>query len=279
MNPFRSIPVGMYHHVNQHSNDFITVRVDHFESQMRMLAERGIQTLSATEFRECLSGTRSIPKRAVLLTFDDAWLDLYSHAFPILKHYGHRFTVFVVSEWTNRASEKTLNQVPSIFPTHGIAEQWVDGNRIHEVICGWSHLEEMMASGLCSIENHTATHQTHRYLKDRAQLTDEIGHCKEALQKHLGIDSRQLCWPRGRYSKLGLEVASSLGIEITYLVRRGVNLPIGSSLPIKRFTVDDVDGATMEEWIRLFSRPVMGYLYSRIKPDRLLQKWNKWRSK
>lgn len=278
MNIYHSIPVGMYHHVNENGRDFITVSTANFSSQMRMLAEKGYRTLSASEFRECKLRLRPVPDRAVLLTFDDAWLDIYVHAFPILRQYGHRFTVFVVSEWTRKASEKPPGELPRSFPMHSTAERWVAGDRAAEVICGWPHLQEMMSSGLCSIENHTASHETIRFLEDRPLLTDQIRRCQEALKQYLGVESRQLCWPCGRYSRTGLEAAAELGVDVSYLVRRGVNLPAGSAMKIKRFTVDDVDGATMAGWLRLFSSPLRGYLYSRLKPDRWMKKFNKQRS-
>jgi peptidoglycan/xylan/chitin deacetylase (PgdA/CDA1 family) len=268
MSIYCSIPVGMYHHVNQNAGDFVTVSTANFESQMRWLAEEKYRTLSAAEFRECKLGLRPVPPRAVLLTFDDAWLDLYVNAIPILKHYGLRFTVFVVSDWTRSASESRPGALPRGFPRHSQAEQWLAGGRAGEVMCGWGHLEEMKASGLCSVENHTATHGTHRILQDENQLLDHIGRGQQALREHLGVESRQLCWPRGRYSETGLQVAATLNIDVTYLVRRGVNLPFGNAMKIKRFTVDDIDGIGLDSWLRLFSQPLRGYLYSRIKPDR-----------
>ena len=46
MNP---VPVFMYHHVNLHKGDMVTVTPDVFEGQMRFLAEAGYKTLRADE--------------------------------------------------------------------------------------------------------------------------------------------------------------------------------------------------------------------------------------
>lgn len=272
MNFYRSIPVGRYHHVNDNEQDYITVSTAHFEDQMRMLAEKKFRTLSAAEFRECKLGLMPVPERAVLLTFDDAWLDVYAKAFPIMKHYGHRFTVFVISEWTRKASEKPPAVTPGSFPLHNDAKTRVAGGRAGEVICGWSHLQEMLASGLCSVENHTANHDTQHFAEDRARLTEQIGLCQESLKKHLGVESRQLCWPHGNHSETGLQAAADLGIDVTYLVKAGINMPLGDAMEIKRFRVDDFNAATLEKWLRLYSSPLRGYLYVRLKLEKRLKK-------
>jgi len=277
MRLYCSIPVGMYHHVNENKRDFITVSTDNFEAQMHMLALRGYQTLSAAEFRECKLGRRPVPPRAVLLTFDDAWLDVYVNAFPILKKYGHHFTVFAVTEWIESAGGSPPSVLPRQFPTHSEAERLLFSTRINEVMCNWDHLREMQASGLCSVENHTSSHETHRILGNRELLRDHIRRGQAALREKLGIESRQLCWPRGRTSREGLRAAAELGIDVTYLVRRGVNMPIGDAMSVKRFTVDDYDGDTLESWLKLFAAPLRGYVYSRLKPDRWLKKWRQAR--
>ena len=37
----------------------------------------------------------ALPEKAIVITFDDAWRDIYLHGFPLLKKYDYPFTVFV----------------------------------------------------------------------------------------------------------------------------------------------------------------------------------------
>jgi peptidoglycan/xylan/chitin deacetylase (PgdA/CDA1 family) len=258
----------MFHHVNEHERDFITVSVENFECMMAMLSREGYKTLSSEEFRRYKLGTEKVSKKSVLLTFDDAWLDIFVHAFPVMQQYGHKFTVFVVSDLTERASRYSRTTVPRSFPSHGEAERLLDSPRIGEVICGWDHLKTMLESGLCSIENHTASH-----LAPGVDLRSDIERGRSAIQKTLGVPANQLCWPKGKHDAHSLAIARELGIDITYLVRRGVNLPRLWTMKIKRFTVEDRDEKWLRRNLEIFSRPLYGYLYSRIKPDRLKRKW------
>lgn len=257
----------MFHHVNRHARDFVTVHTATFEAMMERLHREGYTTLSSEQFRRFKLGLQKVPPKTVLLTFDDAWLDVYLEAFPILQRYGFQFTVFAVSDWTEASSRNPRRADPPGFPLHSEAKKFIGTSHVGEVICSWEDLEAMLKSGLCSIENHTASH---RMEKD---LRSDIQKGREAIQKNLGVSGNQLCWPHGRHDRRSLALARELGIDITYLVRRGVNLPRLCNHKVKRFTVKDKDADWLLRQLQIFSRPVYGYLYSRIKPDQRKQRW------
>ncbi|MBI3755206.1 MAG: polysaccharide deacetylase family protein [Deltaproteobacteria bacterium] len=102
MNP---VPVFMYHHVSPHKGDMVTVTPDVFEAQMRFLKEAGYRTLSVDELVEIADGNLEIKEKAVVVTFDDGYLDNYVYAFPVLKKYNIKATIFVVTDWVEKSSE------------------------------------------------------------------------------------------------------------------------------------------------------------------------------
>jgi peptidoglycan/xylan/chitin deacetylase (PgdA/CDA1 family) len=269
-----SIPVGMYHHVNDHAGDFITVSVANFQRQMEWLRQEGFETLSAERFLAALHGDYRPARRCFVITFDDAWLDVYLHAFPVLKKYGHYFIIFAVSDLTDTASSQPFVVPPGHrFGSHSEAEKLIAQNRVGEVICSWNHLREMQASGFCSVENHTASHRNAANLAPEA-LRDDLLRCRNAIKDQLGRDNLHVCWPKGRHNAATLKLARELGFATTYLVRRGVNLRGGRSFAIKRFTVEDRDETWLKKQVRRYSNPLAGYLYSRFKPDRWMNKLN-----
>ena len=98
-----SVSVLMYHHVLK-KGGFIASSVEDFASQMRFLAEAGYKTLSAAEFTLYKKGELAVPKKSVLITFDDGWKDNYVYAYPILREFGLRASIFLVTQWIERAS-------------------------------------------------------------------------------------------------------------------------------------------------------------------------------
>ena len=157
----RSVPVGMFHHVNHNADDFITVSVKHFADQMACLVKEGVTTLSAQELLAHQLGQKEAPAKSFAITFDDAWLDVYVHAFPILKQHGLKFTIFVVTDWSETASQNPPATLPFDFPTHHDSEKLVRANRTGEVICGWNHLRDAQILTVHLPQNYEHYHQLH----------------------------------------------------------------------------------------------------------------------
>ncbi len=267
---YQSVPVCMYHHVNDHPDKYLTVSVENFRAQMKMLHSEGYTTLSSEEFRMYKTALGKVPRKSVLLTFDDAWLNIYVNAFPILREYKIKFTIFVVSERTARASERLITAVSQRFPPHHQAEPMAETTEAYKVVCSWDHLREMIKSGLCSVENHTATHG---HLED---IKLDISKGKHDIESELGIITSQLAWPRGKFDRKKIKTARQLGVNIAYTTRRGVNLPLMGALRISRFTVDDFGAEPFKKYLKIFSSPIFGFVYARLKPDRRRKKLLKW---
>ena len=91
------LPVLMYHHINDHVRDLVTISPSDFAGQMEYLARRGYQTLDLEQSLACLRGRRALNGRQVLLTFDDGFLDNWVYAYPILRKYGLRAVIFLAT--------------------------------------------------------------------------------------------------------------------------------------------------------------------------------------
>jgi peptidoglycan/xylan/chitin deacetylase (PgdA/CDA1 family) len=72
-----------------------------FERQMRHLA-RCWRVVAATEVLEAVEFGRPLPRRAVLVTFDDAYRDFAQIAWPIMRRHGLAATLFVPTAYPDR---------------------------------------------------------------------------------------------------------------------------------------------------------------------------------
>lgn len=75
-----------------------------FEAQVRCLAER-FSPVSMAEVLEAAGRPTRLPRRAVLVTFDDAYTDFARHAWPILRTAGVPVTLFVPTAYPGRQVE------------------------------------------------------------------------------------------------------------------------------------------------------------------------------
>jgi len=97
--PFRCrVIILMYHRVIETSSDFwnLCVSPKHFSEHLRILRQY-YRVLSLHELSNALKNKR-LPKRGVILTFDDGYADNLWNAKPLLEKYEVPATVFVASD-------------------------------------------------------------------------------------------------------------------------------------------------------------------------------------
>ena len=94
------LPVLLYHHVGPPrpgTMPGITTSPARFERQMRWLARRGYTGICPADWVRWLREGKGLPRKPVLLTFDDGYADLAEHALPILRRHGFGAVVFIVT--------------------------------------------------------------------------------------------------------------------------------------------------------------------------------------
>src|SRR5262245_48724325 len=96
------LPVLLYHYVGPESLEdrYCSLRVspEAFERQVRWMFENGYRGITAQQWESFQSSGGALPFKPVLLTFDDGYADFVDHALPVLRRYGFRATVFVVTQ-------------------------------------------------------------------------------------------------------------------------------------------------------------------------------------
>ena len=94
----RSVTVLYYHRVAElpHDPQCLTVTPTRFRDQMRWLKQKAAP-ISLEALVSALRGGQHLPRRGVVVTFDDGYADNIHAALPILKESGIPTTVFVSS--------------------------------------------------------------------------------------------------------------------------------------------------------------------------------------
>lgn len=149
------VPIVAYHSVaDEHDHMFsvLSLPVASFERQLQHLERRGFTTLTLYDVYGYLKSSAPLPRRAVVLTFDDGYLDNWVHAFPLLKKYGMKATIFVITDCVD----------PRSTPRPTLEDAWAGRVDRRELewwgYCSWPELEAMQRSGLVDVQSHTKTH-------------------------------------------------------------------------------------------------------------------------
>ena len=161
----KSLPVAMYHYINE-SPGAITVSPPCFKDHCRSMADKGWHGISLAEAEEFLIHGEPLPKKSLLITFDDGFLDNYLHALPALHAHGHKSVLFAV------ANRLEAGDSPRVSP-----EKLLDGNAESlphvarpvqknalgftvrsDVFCNHAEVRAMEQSGVMSVASHSRGH-------------------------------------------------------------------------------------------------------------------------
>lgn len=217
-----SIPVLMYRRVINNKvtakDNWICVHKTNFEKQLRLLELWGYTTITFSDYDLYLQGRFSMPRKPIIITIDDGYLDTYTYAYPLLKEYGMRAVVFVLGDRNIRYNkwdeQKTLSR-SSLMNKEQILEMYQNGFEIGA---------------------HTLSHPDLRTLTEK-EAWEEINSSKRALKKELGIDPITFCYPHGGLNKRTKSLVKEAGFKYACSVYSGPAVIDKDPLEIRRIAV------------------------------------------
>lgn len=272
MQTARNIAVLMYHHVTPQGGS-LAVTASRFDHQIRGLARAGFHSLSADEFAAFLEGAPT-PKKSVLITFDDGYLDNWVYAHPVLQRYGMRAILFaatgLIGQGRARPFQGQGTPLPACLP-HSQAQALMFGTNADAVMLRWDEIHAMVDAQTFEIHSHTHRHQRWDRQHDTSaaaleSLRTDLQHSRQKLIDELGWTSKHLCWPQGYFDADYQRIARQEGFQYLYTTdARGQNAPHGDPAHIYRIAVRNRPDPWLRMRIWLANHPVAGPLYNRWK--------------
>lgn len=121
----------------------------HFERICKVIRSRGFSTPT---FADLLDGSVT-GDRSLILSFDDGWSSVWSIAFPLIRKYGLRMTLFIVPHAVEDSDEcrSTLDETADISEL--VQRDFGSGRMLT-----WGEIRVMHASGLVDIQSHSLHH-------------------------------------------------------------------------------------------------------------------------
>lgn len=170
-----TVPIFMYHFILDDYGDYPDtenfLKPETLEEQLKYISENGYQTIYIDEMDDLYKY-----EKPVALTFDDCFVYFYDNAFPLLKKYNQKATIFIITDYINGENYLTEEQ-----------------------------LKEIADSGLVKIESHTKTHNYLDEMTYEEQVTEAV-ESKERLEAITGQEVTVYCYPSGRYNDETLDI-------------------------------------------------------------------------
>jgi peptidoglycan/xylan/chitin deacetylase (PgdA/CDA1 family) len=174
-----------HHGVDDSGNPF-TVSEKTFKSQMTYLFENGASWMTVAELGRALSA-RSLPPRAVCMTFDDGLPSTFEPISWLLES-GGKCTQFVVTSRVQEAEKLGEDSAKSL---------------------GWSRLKALANMGV-EIGSHTISHPDLTRLS-ASELRRELVEPKALLEEQLGRPVESLAYPFGLVNAGAVAAAGAAG--------------------------------------------------------------------
>ncbi|MBI3321269.1 MAG: polysaccharide deacetylase family protein [Candidatus Omnitrophica bacterium] len=215
------LPILGYHRVGSFKGDHVpTVSAEAFERQLTFLARRRYRVLSLQELIEALDRWPAVPRRSVVITFDDGYEETHTVARPLLKRFGFPAIVFIT---------------PAEVGLPGFAT--------------WEQVAEMARDGL-SIGSHTM-HHAYLPLVREDRLAEEVIESKRVIEQRLGgYPVRCLSYPVGGFTPKAQALAREAGYQVACTTNRARTLNALDRLALLRIKVTERDAHPLALWAK-----------------------------
>ena len=176
------IPVVMYHRVvataAEGGRHGIWVTRERFDAQLAALRRRGFTAVTFRDVAAHLDGERRLPRRPIVLTFDDGYADNHALAVPLLRRHGLTAVVFLIGDPGIRSNVWDAGGGEPAVPLLDDAQ-----------------VREMLAAGI-EFGSHTATH-AHLTALAPDRLASELAGSRRAIGARVGGPVLAVCYPYG----------------------------------------------------------------------------------
>ena len=242
----RELPVIMYHRVVKDDQEKgihgTWVEAARFREHLQYLKDHGYETVTFDDLRN--GGYRKRfdhnHKKWVMLTFDDGYVDNYTTAFPLLKEFGFKAVIFLLSH-------RDYNAWDADDPEH--PEKKLP-------LMSQDMVAEMAAYGI-EFGAHTMTHPRLAHLP-LTQARAEIFTCKATLEAKYGHEFKTFAYPYGDLNPEVKALVKEAGFDFAVATDSGDVVFDADLLQIRRIAIFPKNS------MHTFKRKVSGY-YNFIK--------------
>lgn len=214
------VPILMYHSIDKHSGDYLTVSPGVFAEHVAYLAD-SFDAVAPRAIADSVDGITPLPRNPICITFDDSLQDNIEHAVPALMRRGMTAAFFAITSylggdtrWNARATRAQAHMSP----------------------------DDLLALSRAGFEvgSHTATHPRLSAISDDA-VSRELSESRAALTDLLGDAPAALSYPYGDAPPFVVRLAGTSYRVAFATTRQGVFSAAEDPLNLRRIYVSPAD--------------------------------------
>ena len=214
------IPILMYHSISAGGTPGFrkfTLRPDLFAGHLAYLHEQGYQSLSVAGLVKALR-EKTLPEKPVVLTFDDAFLDFYTAALPVLKLHNAAASLFIPTRYLDGTS------------------LWLDdvGEGARPLVSRGQLIEIANAGMDCGAHTHSHCHLD---TAKEAEGRKEISQSKEIIEQIIGLPVTTFAYPYGHHHPEARQWVIDAGFQAACAVKHALSHTHDDLFTLARITI------------------------------------------
>jgi peptidoglycan/xylan/chitin deacetylase (PgdA/CDA1 family) len=208
-----SAVILMYHRFGESAYPATNIRLDQFEAHIEELQSGSYTVLSVPDILAALRSGEPLPERTVGITIDDAYLSVYTEAWPRLRRAEFPFALFV-------ATDAIDNKFASYM--------------------SWDQIRDLRDNGI-TIGSQTASH-LHMPANHEGRNKEDIRLSNERFQGELGATPNLLAYPFGETSTRIQEIVKEAGFTASFGQHSGALHVSSDRYYMPRFAINEKFG-------------------------------------
>ncbi len=195
------VPALLYHKIDLPTAD-VKIRgaftaPQKFERQIAYLKKKGYEFYTASELIKFYRANGEFPSKAIAVTFDDGWKDNYQHAFPVLKKYGEKATIFLVTSCIGQNTDRVTAEG--------------EGRREH---LSEKDILEMSQNGI-EFASHSLSHALFNQIGNE-EIEREVTESKKIIENLTQKECSAFAYPAGFFTDFAKEAIKKAGYEAAF---------------------------------------------------------------
>lgn len=212
------VPIIMYHlitdrpkYIGKHG-----ITPKELESDFVYLQENGYTTVVMQDLINFVERGKQLPKKPIVLTFDDGNYSDYSYVFPLLQKYDMKAVIAIIGEASDRYTNDAHDNPTAKYPN-----------------MTWPQIAELHESGLVEIQSHgydvhgrggSGNKKGENADVYHARLAKDLQKLQDACEAHLGWIPNTFVYPLGIVGKDSRRIIEDLGMVSSLGCEEGINI-------------------------------------------------------
>lgn len=214
------LPIVMYHHVTEkptRAGAYVIMK-NELATDLDYIKELGYTTVDVQDLIDYVNGKKELPKKIIMITFDDGFRSVQELVLPLLKERKMKAVVSpigVVTELYTQNGDKNINYSYMTWQDLNLINQ-SDEFEVQNHTYDMHHSNKGERKGLSRKKGESPELY-------KENLTEDLTKMQTLLKSKSNINATAAVYPYGSYSAETLDIVKTIGFKCTMLCEERIN--------------------------------------------------------